>query len=463
MQIIDQASAARALAAAVATGGDFAEIFAEDRDSGVYTMLDGMVESVTAAREHGAGIRVLQGVRSIYAYTNDLSENGLFEAAKAVSAAVKGETRSVSVSFDPARGSLENKVLIPHASVGESEKLALLRRANLAAKGQSITQVKVWLAETEQRVTVANTEGLWASDCRVRTRFGAQAVASEGGEAQTGHEAPGYSMGYELFEFVDVEGTARKAADSARTMLSAPLCPAGRFPVVIDGGFGGVIFHEACAHSLEATSVSKGNSVFCGKLGQKIAASCVTAVDDGTLIGEWGYIAMDDEGMPARRNVLIENGVLNGYLIDRLGARRMNMHPTGSARRQGYAFAPTSRMTNTFIEAGKDDEDKIIASVSEGLYAKTMGGGSVNPLTGEFNFAVREGYWIKNGVIERPVRGATLIGKGADILMNIDRIGKRSWLGAGVCGSASGSVPTCVGQPMIRVSEMTVGGKGDGR
>ncbi len=463
MQIIDQAAAARALEAAVATGGDFAEIFAEDRDSAVYTMLDGRMENVQTARERGAGIRVLQGVRSIYAYTNDLSESGLIEAAKQASAAVKGAAQRVSVTFNTSRGSLENTARRPHASVSTNEKLAMLRRAHAAAQGASITQVKVWLAETEQRVIVANTEGLWASDCRVRTRFGAQAVASEDGEAQTGHEAPGYSLGYEMFERVDVESTARKAADCARTMLSAPLCPAGRFPVVIDGGFGGVIFHEACAHSLEATSVSKGNSVFCGKLGQIIAADCVTAVDDGTLVGEWGYTAMDDEGMPAKRNVLIENGVLKGYLIDRLGARRMNMPETGSARRQGYAFAPTSRMTNTFIEAGKDDENEIIASMPEGLYAKTMGGGSVNPLTGEFNFAVREGYWIKNGVIDRPVRGATLIGKGADILMNIDRVGKRLWLGAGVCGSASGSVPTCVGQPMIRVSEMTVGGKGDGR
>jgi len=242
-------------------------------------------------------------------------------------------------------------------------------------------------------------------------------------------------------------------------MLHADPCPAGKMPVAIDNGFGGVIFHEACGHSLEATSVAKGNSVFAGKLGQKIASDKVTAIDDGTMPNLWGSLNIDDEGMPTRRKVLIEKGILKGYMIDKLNSRRMNMEPTGSSRRESYKYAPTSRMTNTFIAAGEYSNEAIIGSISNGLYAKKMGGGSVNPVTGEFNFAVMEGYLIKNGKIDKPVRGATLIGKGHEVLMNIDMVGRDMQQAQGMCGSVSGSVPTNVGQPMIRVSEITVGGR----
>ena len=230
-------------------------------------------------------------------------------------------------------------------------------------------------------------------------------------------------------------------------------------PVVMDGGFGGVIFHEACGHSLEATSVAFGTSEFCGKLNTQIASPIVTAIDDGTMANEWGSTNIDDEGNPTSRLVLIENGILKNYMVDRLNGRRMNMAPTGSGRRQDYTFAPTSRMRNTFIAPGKDDENEIIATAGDALFAKKMGGGSVNPATGEFNFAVAEGYLIRDGRIAEPVRGATLIGRGADVLMKIDRVGSRMWMAQGMCGSMSGSVPTNVGQPRIRISEMTVGGR----
>jgi TldD protein len=223
--------------------------------------------------------------------------------------------------------------------------------------------------------------------------------------------------------------------------------------------FGGVIFHEACGHALEATAVAKGNSVFAGKLGQKIASGKVTAIDDGTVPNLWGSLNIDDEGIPTRRKVLIENGILKGYMIDKLNGRRMNLEPTGSSRRQSYKYAPTSRMTNTFIAPGEDSNEAIIASIDNGLYAKKMGGGSVNHVTGEFNFIVAEGYLVKNGIIDKPVRGATLIGKGDEVLMNIDMVGKDMQQGQGMCGSSSGSIPTNVGQPMIRVSEITVGGR----
>ena len=236
-------------------------------------------------------------------------------------------------------------------------------------------------------------------------------------------------------------------------------CPAGKMTVAIDNGFGGVLFHEACGHSLEASSVAKGNSEFAGKIGEQIASSKVTAIDDGTIKNAWGSINIDDEGMQSQKNVLIENGILKGYMIDKLNARRMGMNPTGSGRRQSYKFAPTSRMTNTYIAPGKDDPKEILKSIDDGLYARKLGGGSVNPITGEFNFAVAEGYLVKNGVITEPVRGASLIGKGSEVLMNIDMVGTNVEQAQGMCGSSSGSIAVNVGQPMIRLKEITVGGR----
>ncbi len=230
-------------------------------------------------------------------------------------------------------------------------------------------------------------------------------------------------------------------------------------PVAIDNGFGGVIFHEACGHSLEASAVAYGRSQFAGKLGQKIANEKVTAIDDGTIPNAWGSINIDDEGTPAQKNVLIENGILKSYMIDKFNGRRMGMASTGNARRQSYSYTPTSRMTNTYIAPGTDRNEDIIASMEYGLYAKDMGGGSVNPLTGEFNFSVREGYLVRNGEICEPVRGASLVGKGSDVIMNIDMVGSDLDMGQGMCGSSSGSVPTNVGQPLIRVSSITVGGR----
>ena len=302
--------------------------------------------------------------------------------------------------------------------------------------------------------------GLYTGDTRTYTHLTCSAVASDGAENQTGMEGPGALMGFELFENrVDPAQTGRKAAKTAVTMLDAPYVNAGEMPVVIAGGFGGVIFHEACGHSLEATSVEPGMSEFAGKLGEQIAAPCVTAIDDGTMANEWGSENIDDEGMPTTRLVLIENGVLKNYMIDRLNGLKMGMAPTGSGRRESYAYAPTSRMRNTYIAAGHDDEDEMIRTMGDGLYAAQMGGGSVNPATGEFNFSVREGYLIKDGKIAHPVRGASLIGKGSEILMRIDRVGKEMTMGQGMCGSRSGSVPTNVGQPTIRVSRLTIGGK----
>lgn len=461
--MISQATCSRVIARALSGGGTFAELFFEDSHNFSMILRSGRIENAASSRPRGAGIRIYDGLRSIYVYTCDISEAGLLRAAERAAAAVtdtpgRGRdivlTSSVHADIHP----VGRHVL----SVPAARRAGLLRAVDGAARAvdSRISQVTAGLFSREQHVLIANSEGLYTGDTRVYTRLSCSAVASDGAENQTGAENPGALMGFELFDSrVDPEAVGRHAAKTAVTMLTAPYCRAGEMPVVIAGGFGGVIFHEACGHSLEATSVAPGMSEFCGKLGQQIAAPCVTAIDDGTMPGEWGSENIDDEGTPTTHLTLIENGVLKNYMVDRLNGLKMGMAPTGNARRESYAYAPTSRMRNTFIAAGQDDEEEMIRTMGDGLYAAQMGGGSVNPATGEFNFAVQEGYLVQDGKITTPVRGASLIGKGAQILMRIDRVGRNMTMGQGMCGSLSGSVPTNVGQPTIRVSSLTVGGK----
>ena len=449
------------LEAALETGGDYSELYVEDTEHNDVSMVDGKVENAQYARRSGAGVRVLRGGKSAYAYTADTSEEALIAAAKAAAAALSGTKEGEVKAFGVERIFTEGPAK-PFSTVDNAARIALLREGVKAARAYSdeVTQVTAAYLDVDQRVLIATSDGIWAEDRRPRARVRISAVAMKDGEAQTGAASPGRGEGFEQFANVDMSALGVDAARMAVTMLHAPECPAGFVPVVIDGGFGGVILHEACVHSLEATSVAKGNSEFCGKLGQKIASDIVTAIDDGTMPGEWGTLHVDDEGMPTQRNVLIENGILKSYLVDLLGSRLMNHPRTGSSRRQSYTFAPTSRMTNTFFAPGTDDEEEMIRTMGDGLFAKSMGGGSVNPLTGEFNFAVQEGYWVKDGKIYCPVRGGTLVGKGGDVLMQIDRIGRNMWMAQGMCGSRSGSIPTNVGQPRIRVKSITVGGKG---
>ena len=461
--MLNQTVCERALTRALAGGGTFAELFYEDTKSFNMMLRSGKIEQAALSRPRGAGIRVYDGLRSIYVYTCDVSEAGLLRCAAEAAAAVtdtRGTGRDVTLRASVVKN--VHPVLEPVLSVAASRRAQLLREADKAARAESdtIAQVIAALMSTDQNVLIANSEGLFVSDRRVYTRMMCQAVASSGTENQTGVDGPGALMGFEVFKNrIDPAQAGRNAARSAATMLTAPYCSAGEMPVVIAGGFGGVIFHEACGHSLEATSVEPGMSEFAGKLGQQIAAPCVTAIDDGTMVSEWGSENIDDEGTPTTRLVLIENGILKNYMVDRLGGLKMGMAPTGSGRRQSYAYAPTSRMRNTYIAAGDDDEEEIIRTMGDGLYAARMGGGSVNPATGEFNFGVSEGYLVKDGKIVSPVRGAALIGKGGEVLQRIDRVGKNMTMAQGMCGSVSGMVPTSVGQPTIRVSRLTVGGK----
>ena len=460
--MLDQNVAREVLAEAVRTGGDFAEIFLEDRVNHSLLMRSRHLETVDSGRQHGAGVRVFTGTNAIYVYTNDTSREGLLNCARQAAAAVRGGRGCMVVPFKPVDAARPEEIVLLPTEVKASAKAEKLRAAEAAARAVSpeIVQVTAYYTDSVQDVLICNTEGTFVTDRRVWSRISCAAVASNGTEIQTGADNPGAMMGFELFDKrVDPEKVGRNAATQAVTMLHAPVCPGGVMPVVIDNGFGGVIFHEACGHSLEATSVAVGRSEFCGKLGQRVAQDCVTVYDDGTIVNEWGSLHVDDEGTPTTKLLLIENGILRNYMIDKLGSRRMHMPVTGSGRRQSYAFAPTSRMRNTFIAPGTDDEAEMIATMGDGLYAKKMGGGSVNPTTGEFNFAVNEGYLVKDGKIVHPMRGASLIGRGSEVLAKIDRVGKDLQCAQGMCGSSSGSVPTDVGQPMIRVTDITVGGR----
>ncbi len=460
--MLDRQIAQDAITEAMKTGGDFAEIFLEDRRNNVLQMRGGKIDTVLSGRRHGAGIRVFQNLSAVYVYTNDTSREGLLACARRAAAAVKaGQAAHGPAPLLFRETPSIHPIAYPPTAVKAASKAEKLRAAQATASAYpDVKQVILGYNDSEQNVWIANSEGLFTSDTRVYSRMTCSAVASDGTENQTGTCNPGAMTGFELFDHrVDPEKVGREAAEIAVTMLHAPVCPAGVMPVVIDNGFGGVIFHEACGHSLEATAVAFGASEFAGKLNQKIAADCVTAIDDGTMPNEWGSLNIDDEGMPTTRLILIENGVLKNYMIDKLNGRRMNMPPTGSGRRESYAYAPTSRMRNTYIAAGQDDEREMIATMGDGLYARRMGGGSVDPATGEFNFSVMEGYLVKDGKIASPVRGASLIGRGSEVLQRIDKVGKDMQMSQGMCGSLSGSVPTNVGQPMIRVSHLTVGGR----
>ena len=462
--MINDKTAELAIEAALSKGGDFAEIFCENTVRNNISMVNGSVDSALSGVDHGAGIRVFDGENAVYVYTNDMSEEGLVKAAREAACGVRGkrkETASASEGFKDAAYSNVNPIKFMPSEKSNREKRDLLKEASDTAFAFDglITQTRCSYLDSVQDVEIFNSEGLKAADRMVRTRFITEAVAGDGREKQSGRMSPGGSEGFELFERIDIRELSRQAAETAVTMLKAAPCPAGKMTVVIDNGFGGVIFHEACGHALEATSVAKGASVFAGKLGEKIASDVVTAIDDGTIKNGWGSLNVDDEGERCRKNLLIENGILKGYLVDKLNGRRMGMASTGSGRRQSYMFAPTSRMTNTYIAAGKSTPEEVIANTEFGLYARQMGGGSVEPATGMFNFAVLEGYIIRNGKICEPVRGATLIGKGSQVLLNIDMVGNNLERAHGMCGSLSGSVHVDVGQPMIRVRDMTVGGR----
>ena len=459
--MIEQKLSEELLGIPLSHGADFSEIYFEYTRNGRITLLSGAIDAISDNTVSGVGIRAFKGTSTVYGSTSDLTPNGLRRLARSVAEAVGDLVSDVSVNVTPRIVKDIHPVRINPTTHDVREKCDLLRCAGAAAKAfdSRIVQAAGTLLTVDHTIGIANSEGLYLTDRHIRTRMAMEAVASNGSDTQSGGCSPGRGMGLEVFELFTPESIGKTAAEQAITNLKADLCPSGQMTVAIENGFGGVIFHEACGHSLEASSVGIGMSAMCGKLGTQVANPKITAIDDGTIPNAWGSVNVDDEGNPTQRNVLIENGILKKYMIDRLGSRRLGMPMTGNSRRESYLFEPTSRMTNTFIDNGPDNNEDIISSIEYGLYAKSMGGGSVNPLTGAFNFAVKEGYIIRGGKICEPVRGASLVGTGSDILRDIDMVGKNLDVGQGMCGSSSGSVPTDVGQPLIRVSKITVGGR----
>ncbi len=448
------------LSRAMTSEADFAEIFEEDGQSEGISMLNDTVETVNRNQKSGIGIRLYKGVQSVYGYSNQQDMASLEALVDDLRGGLGFSDKKASIALKEVAIENHHPVQVNPFEVSLEDKIDLLKRVDSAAKAvdEKIQKTTTGLSSIRQNVQISNSEGRLVRDTRIRTRLVCSAYAQEGENMQSGFYGPGASAGLEFYEDVSPERIGQEASRVALVLLEAKDCPSGKMPVIIDNGFGGVIFHEACGHAMEATSVAKNQSVFANKIGQQIASTKVTAIDDGTIPNAWGSENIDDEGNLQEKRVLIKDGICTSYMIDRLNARRMGCQSTGSARRQSYKYEPTSRMSNTYIAAGTDSFEEMFEGIEKGLYAKNMGGGSVNPQTGEFNFAVTEGYLIENGKITVPVKGASLIGTGSEILMNIDRVSDNLKRGQGMCGSISGSIAVDVGQPAIRVSSITVGG-----
>ncbi len=461
--MIEQAVVERVLGAALRTGGDFAEIFAEDRRGTGAVLDDGRVEDMASGRERGAGIRVVSGETTGFAHTSDLSEAGLREAAAAAAAAARGGNGGVrEVALRPVHAPRPTTVESLPETVEKAAKVELLRRADEAARaaGAAIRQVSASYGDNRRRILVANSDGVLATDDQVRTRFSVSCVAEADAGLQTGRESVGATVGFELFGTTDVEELGRRAAARAIAKLAARPAPSGTLPVVIEQGSGGVLFHEACGHGLEADAILKDLSVFAHRVGEQVASPLVTLVDYGTMGPEWGAFAVDDEGHPAARNVLIEDGVLTDYMWDWLRARKEGRPASsGNGRRETYQHLPMVRMTNTFLANGTEDPEEIVRQTPHGVYVAQLGGGQVNTATGDFTFGATEAYLIEDGRIAEPLRDTNLIGNGPEILRLIDVVGNDFAMGSpGTCGKQGQGVPVGTGQPTLRVSALTVGG-----
>jgi len=455
--LLDSAVAERVLSRALAHGGEFAEVFAERRAGLTLAIDESRIESVQSGAEEGAGVRVLSGGTTYFAHVDGLDPADLERAAEEAAAALRGgraEARPLRAEA-PAPLPIEQ----PPGEVPAARKAELLRELDERARGAGaeIAQVSASYAEARREVAVANSTGLLSADDRTRVRIGAQAVARRDDRVETGAETLGAHRGFELFDD-DPGAIAAAAAGKALTLLEAVPAPTGSMPVVVGGGFGGVLFHEMTGHGLEADHVQKGASVYAGKLGEAVAQPLLTAYDDGRLPGEWGSDAIDDEGAPTQKTQVIEEGRLVRFLHDRQTAERGSAAATGNGRRESFRHLPIPRMTNTYIAPGEDEPEAIIADVEQGFYAVSFAGGQVDPATGDFVFGVNEGYLIEGGRVTRPCRGATLVGNCLQALAAIDVVGSDFWMKTGICGKGGQKVPVGTGQGHVRIASMTVGG-----
>lgn len=465
--MIDTPVLERVLGAALRHGGDFAEVFAEDRSNSSAVLDDGRIEELSSGRDRGAGIRVVSGETTGFAHTADLSEEGLLRAAEAASAVARSGGGGASGTSDTRPSASRTSDTRPSATRGEgpttaskADTLELLRRADDAARasGGAVSQVQAGYGSSRRQILIANSDGLLVGDEQARTRFSVSCVAVGDSGMQTGFETAARTIGFELFDEVAVEDLARMAAQRALTKLGARPAPSGEVPVVLAGGSGGILFHEACGHGLEADHIVKDASVYVGRVGKLVASPLVTLVDDGTVGTEWGTFGVDDEGRPAQRNVLIDHGVLTDYLWDYLRARKEGRRSSGNGRRQTYQHLPMVRMTNTFLLPGEEDADEIVAQTPNGVYVAKLGGGQVNTTTGDFVFGTTEAYLIEDGRITEPLRDANLIGNGPEILKRVDAVATDFAMTPGTCGKDGQSVPVGCGQATLRITGVTIGG-----
>jgi TldD protein len=455
--LIDPEVAERVLARALASGGEFAEVFAERRGGLSMAIDESRIESVQSGAEEGAGVRVLSGGTAYFAHVDGLAPVDLERAAAEAASALRGERSEpralTAVETNP------QPIAQPPGDVPAERKAALLRELDERgrASGADVAQLVASYAEARREVAVANSEGLYTSDDRTRSRIGVQVVARRGDAVETGAETLGGHRGFELFDD-DPGAIAEQAAGKALTLLDAVPAPSGSMPVVVGGGFGGVLFHEMTGHGLEADHVQKGASVYAGKLGEQVAQPLLSAYDDGRLPSEWGSDAIDDEGTPTQKTLVIEEGRLTSFLYDRLCAGRDEVASTGNGRRESFRHLPIPRMTNTYIAPGDAEPEAMIAEVTRGFYAKSFGGGQVDPATGDFVFGVSEGYLIEDGRVASPCRGATLVGNCLEALAAIDALGSDFEMKTGMCGKGGQKAPVGTGQGHVRVAAMTVGG-----
>ena len=456
---VDKATLDRVIRRSLEKGGEFAEVYVENRISRNITMEESRFKSADFGISRGAGVRVILGDKTGYAYTDEIAEAPLLRAAEVASYIARGGRAVAPVPVTDATRASFITVKLPLHQVPDERRLEICRRADQAALAydKRIRMASISYADEVRGRVIANSEGLFLRDELPLLFFIVQTLSEGNNTRHMGRERLSRHSGFEMFDQVTPEQVARNAARESIAMLDAKDAPAGKMDVVMQNGWGGVLVHEAVGHPLEADNIAKQLGVFTGKLGQTVSTPVFTMVDDGSLPNERGTTDFDDEGTQMKRNVLIEDGVLVKYMTDILSAKQIKMERTGNGRRESFRYLPIPRMTNTFIERGKDDPADILASTPSGIYVQALSGGSVNPTTGVFNFTCREAYLIENGKKTTPVRGATLIGSCLDVLRNIDAVGNDLDYGPGICGKGQ-SAEVSVGQPTVRIRGINVGG-----
>ncbi|MBN2772750.1 MAG: TldD/PmbA family protein [Prolixibacteraceae bacterium] len=456
---IDKTVLKKVIAKALEKGGDFADVYLENRISRQIVMEESKFKSGLYGISQGAGVRVISGNKTGYAYTDEITEEKLMRAAEVASFVANNGSPIVPVDVNQAERKSFITVEQPLSEIADSKRIEIMQRANDAALSYNpvIKMASIdYYDEIRSRV-IANSEGVYLSDSNPLMFFIVQTMSDNGKARHMSRERISKHSGFEMFDTLTPEMVAERAAREAVAMLDAEAAPAGMMDVVMMNGWGGVLVHEAVGHPLEADNIAKGIGAFTGKMGQKVASDVFTMVDDGSIPNARGTINFDDEGTQARKNVLIEKGYLNGYLTDILSAKQLDMERTGNGRRESFRYIPIPRMTNTFIDKGESDPADILSSTKSGLYVQSLSGGSVNPVTGVFNFTCREAYIIENGKKTQPVKGATLIGSCMDVISNIDAVGNDLDFAPGICGKGQ-AAEVDAGQPTVRIRGINVGG-----